>query len=45
MFMVFVYVFNREYNKFSKWNGLIVYLFMDFLGNGVVCVRFGTKSL
>ena len=37
------YMFNRVYTNISKLYGLVVYSFIDFLGDRVACVSFGTK--
>ena len=37
------YVFYRVYTNIQKLYGLVVYYFMDFLGDRVACVSFGTK--
>ena len=41
--IVFFYVFYWVYTNIPKLYGLVVYYFMDFLGDSVACVRFGTK--
>ena len=41
--IVYFYVFYRVYTNIPKCNGLVVYSFMDFLGDSVACVSFGTK--
>ena len=41
--VVYFYVFYRVYTNIPKLYGLVVYSFMDFLGDNVACVRFGTK--
>ena len=33
----------RVYTNIPNLYGLVVYSFMDFLGDSVACVRFGTK--
>ena len=42
-FMFYFYVFYRVYTNIPKLFGLVVYYFMDFLGDNVACARFGTK--
>ena len=42
-FMFNFYVFYRVYTNIPKLFGLVVYYFMDFLGDNVACARFGTK--
>ena len=41
--MFYFYVFYRVYTNIPKLFGLVVYSFMDFLGDSVACARFGTK--
>ena len=41
--IVYLYVFYRVYTNIPNVYGLVVYSFMDFLGDSVACVRFGTK--
>ena len=38
--IVYFYVFYWVYTKIPKLYGLVVYSFMDFLGDSVACVRF-----
>ena len=40
---VYFYVFYRVYTNIPNLYGLVVYSFMDFLGDSLACVRFGTK--
>ena len=42
-FMFYFYVFYRVYTNIPKLFGLVVYYFMDFLGDNVACARFGKK--
>ena len=42
-FMFYFYVFYRVYTNIPKLFGLVVYYFLDFLGDNVACARFGTK--
>ena len=42
-FMFYFYVFYRVYTYIPKLFGLVVYSFMDFLGDNAACARFGTK--
>ena len=37
-------VFYRVYTNIPKLYGLLVYSVMDFLGDSVACVSFGTKN-
>ena len=41
--IVYFYVFYRVYTNIPKLYELVVYSFMDFLGDSVARVRFGTK--
>ena len=41
--MFYFYVFYRVHTNIPKLFGLVVYYFMDFLGDNVACARFGTK--
>ena len=41
--IVYFYVFYWVYTNIPKLYGLAVYSFMDFLGDSVAGVRFGTK--
>ena len=41
--IVYFYVFYRVYTNIPKLYGLVVYSFMDFRGDRVACVRFGTE--
>ena len=41
--IVYFYVFYRVYTIIPKFYGLVVYSFIDFLGDNVACVYFGTK--
>ena len=41
--IVYFYVFYRVYTNMQKLYGLVVYSFMDFLGDSVAFVSFGTK--
>ena len=42
-YMFYFNVFYRVYTYISKLFGLVVYSFIDFLGDNVACARFGTK--
>ena len=42
-FMFYLYVFYRVYTNIPKLFGLVVYPFMDFLGDYLACARFGTN--
>ena len=42
-FMFYFYVFYRVYTNIPKLFGLVVYYFIDFLGDNVAYARFGTK--
>ena len=41
--IVYFYVFYRVYTNIPKLYELVVHSFMDFLGDSVACLRFGTK--
>ena len=41
--IVYFYVFFRVYTKIPKLYELVVYSLMEFLGDSVACVSFGTK--
>ena len=41
--MFYFYVFYRVYTYIPELFGLVVYSFMDFLGDNAACARFGTK--
>ena len=41
--IVYFYVFYRVYTNISKLYGLVLYSFMDFLGDSDACVLFGTE--
>ena len=43
--IIYFCVFYRVYPNISKLYGLLVYSVMDFLGDSVACVSFGTEIL
>ena len=42
--MFYFYVFYRVYTNILKLFGLVIYYFMDFLGDNVACARFWDKN-
>ena len=41
--IIYFYVFYSVYTNIPKLFGLVIYSLMDFLGDSVACVRFGSK--